>query len=415
MTFGNGERRGGYVAPQGGYVAPQGGDRESDGQRSPRWMRLIYFGCALVAFLLFGPWWCARDADAWFRGDVEQQSKLAADLIAFEAEDDLARTEADSTHEKHFDGRWGLLTHEMTAIGLAQVAFTHPELKDSYAPVITRASLKSFLPEMRDFGTKEWRGEDALKSLDGAHGHAYLARAALAIGLARWLDPHFPSDVAKQHDALIQAYERRLLASPMGLIETYPGEAYPADVAAVAAAIAIHGRATGAHHERVLAHWADKVRTKQRDAESGFMIQRMDAHDGTVQDVARGSGTASAAYFAGFADRGLAKLLADGLLRHASGLGEFGLMQEYEDGRSAFGDIASAGPVLFGISIAATGSALAPARALGRREEFTRIYRTTVLLGAPHTSGERTRFLAGGPIGNSLLLALLTSNPEISP
>jgi hypothetical protein len=71
--------------------------------------------------------------------------------------------------------------------------------------------------------------------------------------------------------------------------------------------------------------------------------------------------------------------------------------------------------VVLGVSVSATGFALAPARAHGRRDAFERLFRTTDLFGAPEASGDRRRFLTGGPIGNALLLALLTSGPELAP
>ncbi|WP_394826220.1 hypothetical protein [Pendulispora albinea] len=384
------------------------------------WLRIVYVASALAAFRFVAPWWCERGADAWYRGDATVQGQLAEDLVTFERDDDTIR-EGNEPPENRFAGEWALVTHQMTALGLAQVVALHPERKAAYVPVITRASIKTFLPEMRDFGTKAWHGEDAMKSLEGSHGHAYLAYSALALGVARSLDPSFPADVAKQHDALIAAYEKRLLASPTGLIETYPNEAYPTDVAAVAAAIAVHGRATGARHERVLAHWADKVRTTQLDRDSGFVIQRMGAHDAKAHDLPRGSGTGLAAYFAGFADRSVARRLAEGLFRHTTGIWEFGAVEEYVDGpvepgqiTRGFGDVDS-GPVLFGVSVAATGFTLAPARAFGQKDVFVRLFRTTALFGIPYTSGTRGRFLTGGPIGNALLLAMLTSGPELSP
>src|SRR5262249_4433872 len=160
------------------------------------------------------------------------------------------------------------------------------------------------------------------------------------------------------------AYERRLYASPTGLIETYPGEAYPTDVAAVAAAIAVHGRATGADHREVIARWAERVRSVQIDRASGLVIQRMGAADGRAHDAPRGSGTGLAAYFAGFADRSVAALLAEGLFRHESTLLGFGAIREYAEGHGGAGDIDS-GPVILGVSVSATGFALAPARVYG--------------------------------------------------
>lgn len=374
-----------------------------------RLRRLAVLALAVFVTRLFAPWFCGREADAWYRGDGDTQRALAEELVQFELRDDEHRAIPSG---ERFAGEWALVTHQMIALGLAQLCLAHPDLRARYAPVITAAARKSFLPEMRDFGTRAWRGEDALASLDGAHGHAYLAYSALAVGMARVVDASFPRELATTHDALITAYERRLLASPNGLIETYPNEAYPTDVAAVAAAIAVHGRSTGVDHSRVLRHWADRVRAVQIDTKSGLVHQRMSVA-GVPHDAPRGSGTGLAAYFAGFADRRVAALLADGLLAHESTFFGFGAIREYAAGHHGAGDVDS-GPVILGVSVAATGFALAPARAHGRRDAFERIYRTTALFGVPVGHGDRRRFATGGAIGNALMLALLTSGPELA-
>jgi hypothetical protein len=377
----------------------------------PWGVRLVALACAVAAVRLATPWWCGRDARAWLDGDTSLSGPLAEELIAFEQDDDRSRA---APPRDRFAGEWALVTHQMTALGLAQIALAHPEQRARLAPEVTRAALKSWQPEMRDFGTRAWGGEDALASVGSAHGHAYFAYPALAVGMARLLDPAFPAKTAKEHDAVIAAYERRLLASSTGLIETYPGEAFPTDCAAVAGAIAVHGRATGADHARVLAQWARLVTERQIDPRSGLVIQRMGAGDGAPQDAPRGSGTALGAYFAGFADRAVARRLAEGIFRHESTFFGFGAIDEYAPGHKGNGDVDS-GPVVLGVSVTATGCALAPARAFGYRDSFERLYRTTELFGAPVESGGRRRFLAGGAIGNALLLALLTSGPEIPP
>ena len=374
-------------------------------------VRLVALACGVAAVRLVTPWWCGRDARGWLDGDPSLTEPLADEVIAFEADDDRARA---APPENRFAGEWALVTHQMTALGLAQIALAHPEERARLAPEVTRAALKSWLPEMRAFGTRAWGGEDALASVGSPHGHAYFAYPALAVGMARLLDPAFPSKAAREHDAVIAAFERRLLASPTGLIETYPGEAYPTDTAAVAGAIAVHGRATGADHARVIAHWVDLVGRVQIDARSGFVVQRMGWLDGKAHDAPRGSGTALGAYFAGFADRAIARRLADALFRHEATFFGFGAIDEYAPGHEGHGDVDS-GPVVLGVSVTATGCALAPARAFGYAGDFARLYRTTELFGAPVASGGRRRFLTGGPIGNALLLALLTSGPEVAP
>ena len=370
----------------------------------------VPFLCAALALGLVPRAYCGRDASAWYDGDAELALGLAQTLIDFEAADDalLKRPSSD-----RFVGEWALVTHQMTALGLAQLCLAHPEQKPRLLATLTAAAEKSFRPEMRDFGTRAWN-EDALATLGSSHGHAYLAYPALALGMARLLGGELDPALIAQHDALIAAYERRLLASPTGLIETYPDEAFPTDVAAVAAAIAVHGRATGTDHAPVLAHWARLVRQRQLDPASGLVIQRMGATDGQPHDAPRGSGTGLAAYFAGFADRSIARELAGALFRHEASLLGFSAIREYADGHSGSGDVDS-GPVLFGVSVSATGFALAPARAHGRRDVFARLYRTTDLFGIGHHGPARFRVLTGGPIGDALMLALLTSGPELAP
>ncbi|MFO0665034.1 MAG: hypothetical protein U0174_13860 [Polyangiaceae bacterium] len=383
--------------------------------KAPSWpFRIARIVCAFIACQAFAACLCGRDANGWFRGDPTLQDELAESLVAFEATDDESRRAgaSDKSHDR-FKGEWALVTHQMVALGLAQICLARPDERTHFVPVMTRAAIKSFLPEMRDFGTRAWHGEDALASLDSSHGHAYLSYPALAVGMARLLDPDFPKEVASRHDALIRAYERRLLGSKTGLIETYPGEAYPTDVAAVAGAIAVHGRATGVDHTKVLQHWASNVRRVQIDPRSGLVFQRMDAASGKPHDAPRGSGTGLAAYFAGFADRSVAQALAKGLFAHEASWSGFGAIREYAAGYTGHGDIDS-GPVVLGVSVSATGFALAPARAWGKHDKFVRIYRTTDLFGMPNSVGGRRTFSSGGPIGNALLLAFLTSGPELA-
>ncbi|MVU76866.1 hypothetical protein GPX89_06360 [Nocardia sp. ET3-3] len=364
---------------------------------------------AVVVAALVPSWWCGRDADAWFYGDAARVRGLAEELVAFEAEDDHRRASGASGV---LDGMYGLLAHQMTAQGLAQVVLAHPDWRDRYAPIATRAAAKTLRPELREAFTAAWHGEDGLTVLDGPHGHAYLSYPALALGMARLVDPAFPAQLAAQQDALVASYERRLLASPTALLETLPGEAYPTDVAAVAAAIAVHGRATGADHSAVLAHWARQVRAGQIDRATGLVWQRVGV-DGRAHDAPRASGTGLAAYFAGFADRGIARELASGFFRQERNIFGFSAIHEYGKGYDGAGDIDS-GPVVLGISVSATAFALAPARAFGRRDIFTRVYRTVDLTGSPLRSGNRVRFANGGAIGNALLLAFLTSGPELA-
>jgi len=131
-------------------------------------------------------------------------------------------------------------------------------------------------------------------------------------------------------------------------------------------------------------------------------------------DRARGSGSALGAYFAAFASPELASSLHLAVKRHLTRapLG-FGMVREYIQGSDGPGDIDS-GPLVAGMSISATGFSLASARVAGDFEHFEAVYRTAYLFGAPTRAQSGVEFVSGGPLGNALMLALMTApKPEV--
>ena len=253
------------------------------------------------------PWWCGHDASAWIANDADRQRGLADTLIAFErADGPAALVDGD-----RFTGEWALVTHQMVALGLAQLCLAHPEWTRELAPVVTDAAAKSFRVEMRGFGTRAWRGEDAMASLDSDHGHAYLAYAALALGMARLVDPAFPPAArraARRADRRVRTSFARIAdradrdVSRRGVSDRRrggrggdrgPRSRHPHDARRGAAAV---GR-------RVCA----PCRSIPRAASSSSEWTRRPARR-TMRRARRGPGLA--AYFAGFADRDVARELA---------------------------------------------------------------------------------------------------------
>jgi hypothetical protein len=181
----------------------------------------------------------------------------------------------------------------------------------------------------------------------------------------------------------------------------------------MAGAIGLHAKATGRDHGAALQRYGEALRSTWIEPRSGLLYQAGDAASGRPTAPPRASGTAIAAYFLSFADAALARELASALARgqHASFLG-FGGVREYAPGYEGKGDIDS-GPVIFGVSVSATGFSLAGARMIGDREMYLEIYRTAELFGVPVAREGRRRFATGGPLGNAILLAMLTA--EVRP
>jgi hypothetical protein len=343
-----------------------------------------------------------READALFDGERDAQLGLAR-AVADAAEQDAGRG-AFHTGSARFDAEWTLVTSQMTALGLTQVCHQHPTRCLEFVPAVRAAGDRLAARESYAFAEEAW-GVGPFESLDGDVGHAYLGYVALGLGALRMIDPHTPH--AELHERIIAALIRRLEAAPDGVLETYPGEAYPADIAAVIGAIGPHTRVTAEDHGPLIARMAGLYRSRFTDRASGYLYQtvRADGHG-----PARGSGTAIAAYFWSFADAALARELGDAVARGQRSVLGFAGVREYAPGESGGGDVDS-GPVVLGVSVSATGFALASARQRGERAQFAALYRTTALFGVPVARGERWRFATGGPLGNALLLAMLTARP----
>jgi hypothetical protein len=348
---------------------------------------------------------CGRDADRLFEGDREAQDALARGVLAT-LEREVGADDFD-TGSALFDGEWALVAYEMSILGLGQIALEHPELRDRYLPAIRRAADALVDPDTLSFGRAMW-SEDPIESLETEHGHAYLGYANLALGMVRLLDPETPH--AALHDRITDALARRLDASPHGIFETYPGEAYPPDVSMVAGSIGLHQSATGVDRSALLARFSERFRASWVDA-TGYLVQSGDPRSGARRGEPRGSGTAIAAYALSFADPALSRDLHAGLARHghARFLG-FAAIREYAPGSSGWGDVDS-GPVLFGVSVSATGFAIASARSSGDRDLYRGLVRTAWLFGVPMRSAGATSFLTGGPLGDAILLAMTTAQP----
>jgi hypothetical protein len=231
----------------------------------------------------------------------------------------------------------------------------------------------------------------------------------VVLGLHRRIVPN--SRFAALNDRISAALARRLRASPAGILETYPDEFYPVDNASVFASLVMHRRFAGAADDDVIGAMRTHYLREWRDPRNGLMYQALDGRDGRVRDQARASGTALAACFIELGDPEVGASLFGALRDHVAGsLFGFGYVNEYPEGVSGRGDIDS-GPVLFGISPSGTGFAIAACRTFGDRDLFVRLYRTAHLAGAPVSSGDRRRFVTGGPLGNAIMLAMLTAQP----
>ena len=340
---------------------------------------------------------CELGAGGWYQGDPETIEPFAA-ALSRQVEAPLGEF---GTGSALFDGEWRFGTYQMAALGFGQAALADPAHRTENLARMRVAIDHALAHDVWAFDRAEW-GDVALADLaHDRHDHAVLGYLGLALGLERTLDPHGPH--AEIHDAVAAHLARRLAIRGEAPIQTYPGEAYPVDMAAVLGALALHAKSMGQPVppavDAAVRHWEAAY-----VADDGLLAQAVHpttGHPGT----ARGSGTALAAYFLGFTHPDVSARLRQGI-RHqlAENAAGFGGVREYRRGEDGSGDIDS-GPLIAGFSVSATGFSLAAARQSGDEAWFADLYGTACMFGVPGDEG----FLTGGPIGNAILFAMMTA------
>ncbi len=366
---------------------------------------------AVLAFLAAVPLgvralsaWHGRGADALYDGELGAQEGLARGVDRW-VEADLGRGDF-STGDPRYDGEWLFAARMMAALGYAQLALEHEETRARQAERIDGCLEAITDARARAFDREAW-GSDAFEDLGTERAHvAYLGYLALALSLARLVDPN--TRFAALEQRVVEHLAARFEASELGLLETYPGEIYPIDNTSFFGALAVHDRASGEDHSALLARLLAGLE-RHRDPRTGLLHQAVHA-GGSPADLARGSGTALAAYFLSFADRALSASLHGAIEAHlARELLGFGTVREHPPGEGGFGDVDS-GPVIFGQGVSATGFSIALARVHGDREAFEARLATASFFGGP-VDAEGTQHALGGPLGDALIFALATALP----
>ena len=379
--------------------------------RMPRWVwRLaVWLICLPVGIAWIAQPICARQAGAWYRGDAHLTAVHVNGLENW-LKRDLSVADF-STGSAKFDGEWLFGTYMMAGMAMGQAAIATPEQRERYLALMA-ACIDGIRSEpVRAFDQTAWNGQDPLDAIHvpGAGAHAaYLGYFNLVLSLHRLLDSN--SEFAQLNDDITAHLVRHVRDSPYALIETYPGETYPVDNCAVIASIVLHGRATDTDYSDLLNEWRRRLREYWIDPETGLLYQAVDGMRGHAVDDPRGSGTCLGLYFLSFAAVQVTRDLFEAMKRElADSVLRFGVVHEYPAHiAGGYGDIDS-GPVVFGIGFSATGFALAGARVHGDRALFARLYATAHLFGAPVARGDRRQWLTGGPLGDAIMLAVLTA------
>lgn len=352
--------------------------------------------------------WCRRGADEWYRGDLRVQQQLAEGVMASVVNG--IKLEDFHTGSSQFNGEWLFGTYFSAALGFGQLAIEHPGTRDANVQRMATCIRAMLRDEVREFDRTMWRG-DPIEAIGSEDDHAaFMGYLNVVLGLHRLLDAS--SEFAGLNDRISDHLEKRMLASPGLLLESYPGEVYLVDNCAVIASIALRAKATGLDRRDLVQGWTALCRARYRDPKSGLLYQAYSPGSETPSDLGRGSGTALGLYLLGFADKDLSRELYGSVRARLAGrFLHFGAVREYPRGVKDAGDIDS-GPIIMGFGLSPTGFTLAGARMFHDPDYFRALFASAHLCGAPLDRRSRRDYVVGGPLGNAILFAMFTALPE---
>lgn len=310
-----------------------------------------------------------------------------------------------------FKGEWTLVSYSMTAAAIANLAFTHPQSQPGATDQIGRLIEIVLTPEFRAFDTARW-GQDALQSLGQPAGHiGYLGHLNFMLAAYHLVGGQQPE---RRHlFERVSLHLRRVIeASPCLCAETYPGEIYVPDNAVVIASLSLYERMGAQSEADIGVRWLSFAQERLSDPETGLFVFRLSGNGWPMQG-SRGSGSAwSIFYLSYFAPE--AAIRHYWLLKQHFGkrlLPGVGGVCEWPGCQKVAGDLDS-GPLILGLSPAATGFAMAGAK-LAQDAPFLRMLSLTAeLAGFTAQFRGRRRYLVAERIaplvGDAILLAMKT-------
>ncbi len=310
-----------------------------------------------------------------------------------------------------FKGEWALVSYSMTAAAIANLAFAYPESQEGAADLISRLIDVVLQPEILAFDKKRW-GEDALADLDQPAGHiGYLGHLNFMLAAYHLVGGQQPE---RRHlFERVSLHLRRVIeASPFLCAETYPDEVYLADNAVAIASLALFEQVDATAGTGIGARWLSYAQDHLRDPATGLFVFRL-SRSGWPMQGSRGSGSAWSLFYLSYfaAEEAVEQYW---LLKQHFGKrifpGVTGVC-EWPGGQKHGGDIDS-GPLIFGLSPAATGFAMAGARLAQDTPFLSALSLTAELAGFSVQFRGRRRYLVADRIapviGDAILLAMKT-------
>ena len=188
---------------------------------------------------------------------------------------------------------------------------------------------------------------------------------------------------------------------------------WPADQALHLHAIALCDESMGTDHRWLNSYWQSNVLERFQDPATGFIHARVATGPDRVLIKPCATSAAWLALLLADVLPDFARQQYEALCRYREfHLGPFEATKEFGGFRLALGDVYS-GPLLLGLSPAASGFTLCAHKLFGEEERFTRTWRVFEVFGMPRTDTRGKRYYLGNAMGDAVLLYAKVAQPRV--
>lgn len=311
-----------------------------------------------------------------------------------------------------FQGEWALYACSMLTEALTNLAELYPETKEDAVAKLDSLIQIVKSPELRFYDKMRW-GEDPLESLDKDESHvSYLSHLAWMIGNYKRIGGDNKYDALQ--DSLCHTMNRRIVASPLFNLPTYPNEPiYVPDMLVAIVALSDYSKQNHGKYGDTVVKWMGRAKTEWLDEKTGLLVSFLD-EKGKVNAPVKGSYAALNCYYLTKIDPDFAHEQYEKLKSNFSQSFPMSGIKEYHDHSCWLGMDIDAGPIIMNLSPTGTAFTIGSATFFDDNKFRDKLLKTAEIAG--HTvkwNNSRHYLLADiALVGEAITLAMRTNFPR---
>lgn len=308
-----------------------------------------------------------------------------------------------------FQGEWALYSCSMLTEALSNMAELYPETREEAVTTIDSLIQIVKSPELRLYDKLRW-GEDPLESLDGDESHvSYLSHLAWMIGNYKRSGGNRKYD--RLYDSLFETMNRRIVASVLFNLPTYPDEPiYIPDMLVAIVSLSYYSKQNNGKYSKTVNKWLERAKTEWIDEDSGLLVSFLD-DNGKVDAPVKGSYSALNCYYLTKIDPEFAHEQYKILKSKFSQTFPLPGLKEYHDHSCWLGMDIDAGPIIMNLSPSGTAFAIGSATFFEDKDFRNKLLKTAEIAGHTIKWNDSRHYLLAdiALVGEAITLAMRTN------